>query len=164
MALLLRVVTNPKWIAPAWMESGDVPADALTDLRADKNELSVWGIELDRSNLNMALAAVASHRKRLDKLDYTLLDEAILSAIPVKCVPSEGVTPCPAANLTIHRDLVELTVQKVADLAHKMMPLNRIRVSEREVRALLRHALQSGAIDRSRVEPKLLGELESTGH
>jgi hypothetical protein len=162
MALLLRVVTKPKWIAPAWMASGDVPADALTDLRADKNELSVWGVEADRSNLNMALTAVASNRKRLDKLDYMLLDEAVLSAIPVKCIRSEGVTPCTAANSQIHRDLVELTVQKVADLAHRMMPLARVRVTEREVGALLRQALQNGVIDRARVEPKLLDELEST--
>jgi hypothetical protein len=162
MALLLRIISKPKWVAPDWMAEGDVPAEALTDLRADNNELSVWGVEPDRSDLNAALAAVASNRKRLDKLDYTLLDEGILPAIPIKCVRSEGTSPHPAANATMHRDLVELTVRKVAHLAHQMMPLERVRVTQRQVEALLREALQNGAIDRTRVEPKLLNELEST--
>lgn len=162
MALLLRVVSKPKWAAPVWMASGDVPADALTDLRSDGNELSVWGVEPDRSNLNVALVAVASNRKRLEKLDYTLVDEAILPTIPIKCVPSEGGTPHPAANATLHRDLVELAARKVADLAQKMMPLERVRIPEKQVAVLLRDALRSGAIDRARIEPNLLNELESS--
>jgi hypothetical protein len=162
MALLLRVITKPKWVAPDWMGAGDVPADALADLRADNNELSVWGIEPDRSNLTTALAAAASNRDRLDKLDYTLLDEAILPAIPIKCFRSEGSSPHPTANKTIHRDLAELTVKKIAHLAHEMMPLERVRVTRRQVEALLRDALQSGALERARIKPKLLNELEST--
>jgi hypothetical protein len=162
MALLLRIITKPKWVAPDWMAAGDVPGDALTDLRTENNGLSVWGVEPDRSNLNTALAAVASNRKRLDKLDYTLLDEAVLPAIPIKCVRSEGITPHLAANAAMHRDLVEITVQKLAHLAHEMMTLERVRVTQRQVGVLLREALQSGAIDRTRIEPNLLMELEST--
>ena len=75
------------------MPAGEVPADALTDLRANNNELSVWSVESDHGNLNVVLAAVASHRDRLDKLDYTLIDEAILLPIPMECVKSEASTP-----------------------------------------------------------------------
>ena len=160
MAFLLRIVTNPKWIAPEWMAPGDVPADALTDLRANNNELSVWSVELDRSNLDIALAAVASSRERLDKLDYTLLDEAILPEIPITCVGSEGDTPHLTANTAQHRALIELTVQKVAQLAHAMMPLSRGRVTETGVKRLLRDALQRGMLERARIKPKLLHELE----
>jgi hypothetical protein len=98
MALLLRVVSKPKWVAPDWMPTGDVPADALTDLRADNNELSVWRVEPDQSDLNTALAAMAANRERLDKLDYALIDEAILPGITTKSVCSEGRSPHLAAN------------------------------------------------------------------
>ena len=162
MALLLRVVTKPKWVSPSWMAAGEVPADVLSDLRATSNELSVWSIQLDHSDLNTALAAVASNRERLEKLDYTLLDEAILPSISIRCVASEGVTAHPSANATMHRDLIELTVQKVARLAHEMMPLKRVRVSEKQVKSLLLNALQSGALNRDRIVPKLLSELEPT--
>jgi hypothetical protein len=43
-----------------------------------------------------------------------------------------------------------------------MMPLERMRVPQRKVGALLREALQSGAIDHARVTPKLLAELQSS--
>lgn len=162
MAFLLRVVSNPKWVAPDWMAVGDVPADALTDLRAENNALSLWSVEVDLSNLHTAVAAVASNRVRLDKLDYALLDEAVLPEIPIKHVRSEGNTPHPAANASLHRDLVELTVQKVADLAGRMMPLKRVRVTQRQVEDLLKTALKNGVIDRARISPKLLSELEST--
>jgi hypothetical protein len=161
MALLLRVISKAKWAAPDWMATGDVPADALTDLRADNNELSVWGVESDRSNLNTALAAVASNRERLDKLDYTLLDETILPAIPIRCLRSDGSSPHLIASTTMHRDLVELTVKKIAHLAHEMMTLERIRVTRRQVELLLREALQSRALDRASIKPTLLSEIET---
>jgi len=144
------------------MADGEVPADALTDLRANNNELSVWRVEPDGTNLNTVLAAVASSRLRLDKLDYTLFDEASLPAIPIKCLASEGSTPHLIANATVHRDLIELTVRRVARLAQEMMLLERVRVSEKRVKALLLEALASGALDRARIDAGLLGELEST--
>jgi hypothetical protein len=162
MALLLRVVSKPKWVAPDWMAPEDVPADALTDLRTDKNELSVWSVEADGTNLDAVLAAVAANRHRLDKLDYTLLDEARLIPIQIKCERSEGITPHVTANGAMHRDLKELTVQKIAQLAKEMMPLTRVRVPETEVRGLLLEALKNGALDRGRIQAKLLSELEST--
>jgi hypothetical protein len=143
------------------MAAADVPADALTDLRADHNELSVWRVEPDLANLDVALAALASNRHHLDKLDYTLLDEATLPGIPIKCVRSDGSTPYLAANATVHRDLIELTVQKVARLAEQMIGLQRVRVSEKQVERLLREALERGALDRTRMASKLLSELES---
>src|SRR5712691_6350242 len=60
MALLLRKATNPKWALQDWMVAGDVPADALTDLRTEGNSLSVWSVAPDYGNLNVALAALAS--------------------------------------------------------------------------------------------------------
>lgn len=61
MAHLLRSVTKPKWERPGWMAAGEIPADALTDLRADHNELSVWSVDPDNgTNLKMVLAALAS--------------------------------------------------------------------------------------------------------
>jgi hypothetical protein len=161
MARLLRTVTKPKWEAPDWMAAGDVPADALTDLRADHNELSVWCVEPDDSaSLSEVLAALASRRQTLDKLDYTLLDEAILPTIPIKCVKTDGCTPHSTANVGLHRDLIELTAQKIVRIAVEMMPLARIRVPQKEVRRLLRDALERGVLDRARIDPHLLGELE----
>jgi hypothetical protein len=160
MSLLLRIVTKPKWAMPAWAEPQDLPADLLTDLRTNNNELSVWSIELDRSNLNSVLVAAASCRERLDKLDYALFDEQVLRALVIRCIKSEGATAHITANGAMHRDLTELTVEKIVSLAQVMMPLERVRVTETQIKFLLLQALQSGALDRGRMAPKLLADLE----
>jgi hypothetical protein len=90
---------------------------------------------------------------------YTLLDEATLAPLSIKYVNSEGNTPYLAANAA-HRDLIELTVKKVAGLAQEMMPLPRVRVSEKQVKQLLVEALQKGALDRAQMKSSLLTELE----
>jgi hypothetical protein len=143
------------------MAAGDVPADALTDLRASDNALSFWRLEHDLSNLDTVLAAVASNRERLDKLDYTLIDEAVLADLSISQIRSEGRTPHAVANQALHSDLIELTVQKIAKLAHQMMPLKRERISEKHVTKMLVEALRIGAIDRNKIQAKLLGQIES---
>lgn len=161
MGLLLRTITKPKWVAPDWIAAGEVPADALSDLRSSDNKLSVWHVESDQGNLNMVLAAYAANRERLDKLDYTLLEEGIVMAMSIDCVKSEAHTPHLSANAA-HRDLVELTVKKVMFLAQEMMPLPRVRVTEKQVKRLLLEALEHGALDRSQMKSELLSQLGRT--
>ena len=159
MAFLLRTVTNPKWVKSDWMQPGDVPADALSDLRATDNKLSVWSVQSDAANLDVVLTALAAHRERLDKIDYTLIDDSILPPIPIDSVRSDANTPYVSAN-PAHMDLIQLSVNKIARLAHVMMPLHRIRVSEKQVKKLLMDALRNGYLDRDRIKPDLLSELE----
>ena len=159
MALLLRVINKAKWDQQYnWLASSDLPADIITDLRTNNNELSVWSVDFDRCNLDVVLAAAAAGREHLDKLDYTLLDEAIPTKISIKCRQSPANTPNQAAN-SLHRDLAELTVRKVVDLAHHMMPLRRERITARQVKELLMDALQKETLDRAKMKPKLLEEL-----
>lgn len=92
MPFLLRNLTKPKWVRPDWMDDADIPADALTDLRSDHNELSVWAVDPDGPDLNRALTAFASARSQLDKLDYALIDEDIATSISIMVNPSEAAT------------------------------------------------------------------------
>ena len=115
---------------------------------------------MDRSNLEAAIVAAASSRERIDKLDYTLFVEEALIPLGIRCVKSDGGTPHPLANRTMHRDLVQLTVQNVVHLAGMMMPLERMRVSEKQIRLMLLKALRDGELERARIGPKLLADLE----
>jgi hypothetical protein len=83
----------------------------------------------------------------------------VLSQIRIESINSEAGTPHVKANAA-HRDLVRLTVRKVALLASEMMPLDRVRVPQKDVKRLLLEALHSGAIDRGRINSGLLNELE----
>jgi hypothetical protein len=59
-----------------------------------------------------------------------------------------------------HRDLIELTADKLMYLAQNMALLERNRKSEKEVKELLIGAVKRGALDLSQVRPKLLEALE----
>ena len=141
------------------MDDTDVPADALTDLRSDNNELSVWAVGPDGPDLTRVLTAFASARNHLDKLDYALIDEDIAKSIPIMVNPSEAATPYSTAN-RLHRSLCQLSVKKIAKLAEAIMALDKKRISEKQIKTMLVDALKSGALDRTRIDPKLLSQLE----
>jgi hypothetical protein len=159
MPAFLRNITNPKWVRPAWSTDEDIPADALTDLRSTNNELSVWAITTEVTDVSLALTAFASARANLDKLDYVLIDEGIPQSVSIRVDTCEGLTPCSSAN-HLHRNLAQLTVRKVSSLAVAIMALDKKRVTEKQVKTMLVEALNKGALDRNRVNPKLLSQLE----
>lgn len=158
MAFLVRAISKPKWVRPDWLPLGDAPGDALSDLRTTNNALSVWMLDDGRLNLPRILEALASNRERLDKLDYTIIDEQAVRSIPVTIEEADGDTPHATAN-TIHRDLTELSAFKLTLLASEMVPLERFRLTQRQVTNLLLTALQEGRLDRGRLRETLLAEL-----
>jgi len=160
---LLRKITKAKWYDTPWLQNGEVPADALVDLRTQNNELSVWRIEPDRANLNAVIAALASNKTdRLANLDYVLLDEEVVIALGIQSVKSDGDSPHRHANSHWHWDLVHLTAAKVLGLAREMKrrEAEHKRVQHTAVREILRAALQGGELDRDVVKADLLDQLE----
>ena len=87
MALLLRALSNSnvKWESagfPEWLPNNELPSDLLKDLRTDNNQLSVWQVKEDKSNLDEVITAIASKRKTLkDNLDYALIKKEIIEKI-----------------------------------------------------------------------------------
>ena len=160
---LLRKITKPKWYDTPWLPAGDVPADALVDLRTQRNELSVWHVEPDETNLNAVIAALASNQTtRVANLDYVLLADEAVAALGIQCVKTDGDSPHRDANTRWHCDLVELTATKVVRLAEEMKrrEAEHKRLMPNIVKSILLSALQAGALQRGSVTPELLAELE----
>jgi hypothetical protein len=161
---LLRKITKPKWFDTPWLPPGEVPADALVDLRSQHNVLSVWRVEPDEANLHVVIAAMASDKtERLANFDYVLLDEDVLARLNIQLIQTEGETPHLHANLQWHCDLSELTAMKVVQLAHevKRKEAEHRRVQHTVVRDILKTALETGELQRTAVTAKLLAELEA---
>jgi len=156
---LLRVISKAKWLRPTWLAAGEIPADAVSDLRTQDNTLSVWAVEADHSNVGRVVTAMAAMRVRLDKLDYTVVGEDQVRSLDIACVAKSMETPDAAVN-GLHRDLDQLSGSKVLRLAAEMMPLERRRLSERQVRELLLASLQAGVLDRAQIKGSLLQQLE----
>src|SRR5262245_1715293 len=118
---LLRKITKAKWYDDESIPVGEIQADALTDLRTDKNALSVWSVELDESSLAAVIAALASNKTaHVSKVDYVLLDDDVIARLDLRPVKSDGDSPHHEANTRWHLDLTGLTVSKIAGLAREV--------------------------------------------
>lgn len=95
MPLLVRTVRQNRWHkqeAEPFLETGDVPADCLSDLGTTQNLLSVWELAQDKSNLERIIRAMAIGRNKLDHIGYVVFDCALLSDAEIEVRESMGCT------------------------------------------------------------------------
>ena len=148
MPLLLRKISKPRWQKLAWLEEGKAQADALRDLETKENKLSVWHVEDDKSNLRGVVTAIAATRDVASNFDYALFDQRLLTKLRVRIEKTVGDTYHKEANASWHRDIVELSAEKNAELANLIMEHGtRDRIGEIKVISLVKQAVTSGVID-----------------
>jgi hypothetical protein len=87
-----------------WRGSKDVPADNLKDFNTTQNQLSLWLILNDKSNLNDVIASIATTRQKIEHFDYLLFDSKILDELGILLDKSEGDTANDHANSNWHFD------------------------------------------------------------
>jgi len=159
MPLLVKLDNKRMWDSPGWLPAGEVTADAVLDLRVEQNELSVWFVEQDRSNLERVLGALAANREHVEKLDYAVFDEASLAQVGVEARPSQGQLPDEHANENWHRDLVELSGRRLVAVAEVIASGSPQRCSHSNVRRILTDAAVQGHLRRDLVRERLAADL-----
>lgn len=124
MALLLHTVRQNRWLrdeARYWLDNGDVPADALSDLRTSQHRLSVWEVLPDHSNLERIVRALAVTKDKIAATGYVLFDSEWLPAIQIAVSRDQpGTTPDKGAN-DWHRDLIDLSGNKLVALTKTIL-------------------------------------------
>jgi len=166
MPFYLRALNNKnRWYRsspPAWLPPNEIPAEPLADLVPKSGpNISIWQIEDDRSNLKRVAAAIASGRERVDKFDYAVFPQelVVLSGLPV--TQSPGKTPDDFANTNWHRDLIEVTADKLVRLAKEMYVKAEIsRILPMEIRQLILKGLQARQLQESKICDRLLNDLQ----
>ena len=162
MPLLLRKIKKPRRSDTGnlpWLPSGSLPADPLADLNTQGNNLSVWQVADDKSNIDQILTALATTTDHTDKMDYALLDEKLLARIGISINQVAGNSRYKDANVW-HRTLVEMSADKVILLAKTIMQLStRVRISERNVLHLLQQAVDSGKVNRNDLDSNIQKKL-----
>jgi len=153
--LLLRKIRKNRWYtnnAPGWLREDEIQADTLGDLVTTSNTLSVWVVEDDKSNLDHIIVALASSCDNVSNIDYALFNIDLISESDIKVETKEGLTPYAKANPS-HRDLVELTTNKLFKLAKLIfVHSTRERVKEKEVLNLIKNAVNNGQIDPTKLK------------
>ena len=118
MPFLLRSTKYNKWITdePDWLEDGETPADPIFGLDTKSNTMSVWAVESHEDQLDRIIAALAATRQSLQDFEYVLLDSQILTLAQIRSRKTEGKSPDAHLNSLLHRDLIEISAQKLVKL------------------------------------------------
>ena len=157
MPLLLRAIRKSRWNKTncPWLAKDDIQADLLRDFETKDNTLSVWLVQDDRSNLNDVLLALGASRDTASNLDYTIFDVGLLANINIKLEINAGNTLYAKANCW-HRDLVELTTNKIVKLAEYLLKNAELeRFSEKGMIKLIQDAVNKNQIDRAKLKPSI---------
>jgi len=139
----LRKVRFNRWFnieECPWLAKDELPADPLGDLETSNNELSLWQIEEDQSNLERIITAIAANRESVQNVDYILFNQEIFSEIGINIKKIDGSTPDKEANTSWHCDLIQLSAQKLVKLTAKIVYSNvePVRVKESRVTQLIK--------------------------
>ncbi len=156
MPLFLRKIRKAKWYkinGAAWLPASEFQADALSDLGTKDNTLSVWYINDDKSNLEQVVAALATTSEHISNLDYALFDQQVLREIDIRVSQDRGATLDENVNATWHRNLIELSGNKIVELAKRILvSAEKSRIPQTRVLALVRQAVTAGRIQRSELK------------
>ena len=134
----------------------------LSDLTTKDNQLSVWYIEDDKSNLERVITALAASGTDIANVDYALLDYRWLSDMRIKSASTRGGTPDEEVNASWHRDLIELSASKLVALATAIFThAEKQRIPKIRIHQLIAQAVTSGWIDLQRLQPKVRTEIEA---
>jgi hypothetical protein len=162
MGFFLRKITKAKWTKPeeSWLMSHEIHADTLVDLRTSENRLSVWYIENDKKNLNNIIIALASNCDEVSNIDYALFDETIIRDNSFEIRQTTGKTPDEDANKTWHRDLIQLSADKLVILAKNIYRFSeKERIYWKSVKNDIKEALSSGRLNKDKIKPKIQEEI-----
>ena len=160
MPLILRKLDKKaSFYAQEWLEDDDVQADALSSLRTKDNQLSVWLIDDDRSNLNRVIAALASGRDHLDKVDYALIDRRFIDSLDIQVSKVDGRSPDMGANQHWHCDLARLSGKQLLALALGMRKGLVVREPKSKVRTAILESIDSGVVAKNAIKITLLESL-----
>jgi hypothetical protein len=150
---LLRKIKRSNWFSEVdWLPANELQADALGDLASKNNELSVWFVSDDNSNLTEVVAALSLSGDYVSIVDYALIDLDLLSNQGFDIAQNPGVTPFDSANHW-HRDLVRLTARRVLELAELVKKARRERCRDKDALNYVSQAINSGKVDISKIRP-----------
>jgi len=155
MTFLLRKIRKNRWYKTEpidWLLDGELQADPLGDLATKSNELSVYHVVADESNLDRIIASLAVNVEQLSHVDFAIFDEKIISDVGIKMKESEGDLPDEQVNKW-HSDLYEISAVKLLTLAKEINDKAKIeRRSFMQVLNMVANSLNNNYFDRSRIK------------
>ena len=165
MPFLIRKIKKRKWDKSTDLSAGapPVPADPVGDFSTDHNEVSVWLIEENDTNLERVITALSGAKTtNVSHFDYAKFDCQLVMGLALQLKESVGESPDDEANEKWHRDIIVGTADNLCSLVKSIYDnCSKQRVPSVKVRANLKEAINSGRIPPERLEEKLRKDLSS---
>ena len=151
------------WDRQPWLGADDAQADTTKCLETNENRLSVFVLEEPEAQIERVVAALALNRDTLGHVDLAIAPEAVLEVCGIQGDRVQATTPDSEVN-EWHRDLVELTVTKIAKLARAIKSDGEIkRYQLGYVKEAIRKSLNTNYIITEQIDEKLIQSLEKKG-
>ena len=143
------------------LEIDDIAADPITDLNTRENELSIYLIQDELTELDRCLSALAAERMNLQDLDYILFDKDIIDQLLLEINNVEGNLKDHEIN-KLHRNIIKLSAKKLISLSKKIMEkCQRKRILEEDVARIIVKSINNNWIKKNSLSKSLLSEIES---
>lgn len=166
--MYIRVVTNiSRWngSTPVHRPDAKVCGDSITDLKTNKNALSIWKVT-DNAQIEESIAVIALGRDRLGKVSYVCLEEDVIES-QIKLSVNEVKGGCKAIKqiniLERHRDLVELDSTQLEALSCYM--LDQVKRNQcdtkdnKQLTGIILKMIEDNKVNPDKIGDKLKGDL-----
>lgn len=155
MVYLFRKIVELNWLFTAPSKQSEFPADPLSDLNTNNNELSVYQVDQEKSNLEDIIVGIAVNRAFLKNIDYALLNKDNLDSEDYEIKESPAEIKYTKA-IPHHRNICNLTAKKIVNLARVIYSKGEhSTVTKAKVKELINQALENGQLKDTDINPKL---------
>lgn len=160
MAFWLRRIRKSKWYKHSdvdWLPPGEIQADAMSDISTNSNNLSVWWIDDNQTNLAQVIAALSAKRDHIDEFSYALIPISEIYYLNIKSEQNIGDTPDQYANNSWHWNLLELTASNLLNLGKIIAngDINHGRYTKNMVKKNLNYYLNQGNLDPNKISSRI---------
>ena len=156
-----RMVTLGRWTNSEGCESGEVPADAVTDLKTMSNRLSFYCVGEDDLTINAAIAIVANkHKNKIEKVNLAVVLREPLEAAGVNIDATAGETAL-KSMINQHRDAAKLDAYRLVEIAKAIqgaMPDAHC-FTARQMKDALKLAIKNGDLDPADLHENIRNDL-----
>ena len=158
MSLLLRRIKYERWYQALQSVTQPLPADPLSDLCTEGNDLSLWAVQEDQSNLNQVITAMAAQAGTVRNIDVVLIQARQLEP-HWEIDEAEGRTPLAPAK-AYHRNVVGLAavdMPRIAELIRQHGDFQEF--SDHDVRNLIVSCIDDGTLRAADLQPGVQAHL-----
>ena len=161
---LARKIAQAKWNCGEGFSEGEIPADALGDLRTNANSLSFWRCPTSSvEELKEVVLAIATSADRSDKFDIAWLEETLLSDVGLNTISTKGETKV-ATLRERHVDITLLDYVRLGKLASLFMRAiiskQCMRLSKKQVIEIIKEAVKNKRISLEILKEKVRADVE----